>query len=137
SRSRFFPDRVPYEIEASRESVMRATSTSGERQHIVEDYRGVEVLSAYNALKIGDVSWVILSVMDLDEAMKPVRGLRNSLIGVTFLLMIVAVMISYGLSTAISKPVLAVRDLMTSLSHGIIPRKRATAYPNNEIGQMG
>jgi signal transduction histidine kinase len=137
SPSRFFPDRVPYEIEANRESVMRAVKPDGQRQNIVQDYRGVEVLSACNALKIGDVNWVILSEMDLDEAMKPVRGLRNSLIGVTFLLMIVAVMISYGLSTAISKPVLAVRDLMMSLSHGIIPAKRAAAYPNNEIGQMG
>ncbi|MFO7259044.1 MAG: HAMP domain-containing sensor histidine kinase [Bacteroidota bacterium] len=137
SRSRFFPERVPYDVEADRESVTRAIRASGDPAHIVRDYRGVEVLSAYNVLRIGDVNWVILSEMDLDEAMKPVRGLRNSLIGATFLLMIVAVMISYGLSTAISKPVLAVRDLMTSLSHGIIPRKRATAYPNNEIGQMG
>lgn len=137
SRSRFFPDRIPYEIEVPQESVARALAGSDDRPNIVEDYRGVGVLSAGNALNIGDVNWVIFSEMDLDEAMKPVVGLRNSLIGVTFLLMIAAVMISYGLSTAISRPLLAVKDLMISLSHGIIPRKRAVADPRNEIGQMG
>jgi signal transduction histidine kinase len=137
SRSRFFPERTPYEIVANEQAVLRTLNASGQRQHIVEDYRGERVLSACSALKIGEVNWVILSEMDLNEAMRPVRGLRNSLIGVTFVLMIVAVLMSYGLSTAISQPVLAVRDLMMSLSHGVIPRKRAAAYPDNEIGQMG
>lgn len=137
SRSRFFPDRTPYDIVVQQESVLQALNNSRERPHIIDDYRGVRVLSAGNALGLDGINWVIFSEMDLEEAMRPVVGLRNSLIGVTFLLMIVAVMISYGLSTAISKPVLAVKELMMSLSYGIIPRKRAVADSSNEMGQMG
>src|SRR5690606_32779755 len=104
SRSRFFPDRTPYDIVVQQESVLQALNNSRERPHIIDDYRGVRVLSAGSALGLDGINWVIFSEMDLEEAMRPVVGLK---------------------------------ELMMSLSYGIIPRKRAVADSSNEMGQMG
>lgn len=138
STSRFYPEREPYTIVADTEAVRRALHgrPDEERPFVVEDYRGVEVLSAYRSVDIPGLDWVIVSEMDLNEAMTPIIGLRNSLIGVTFLLMLAGMLVTYILSTAISKPVMEVKRMVVSLARGVIPGKRAEVTSYDEIGQM-
>lgn len=138
STSRFFPERIPYTIVADSEPVHRVLDSmpDEEKPFMVKDYRGVEVLSVYRSVDIPGLNWVILSEMDLDEAMRPIIGLRNSLIGVTFLLMLAAMLITYVLSNAISKPVLQVKQMVVSLARGVIPARRAEVTSYDEIGQM-
>lgn len=138
SASRFYPAREPYTIVADSEAVREAlhSTPAEERPFTVEDYRGAEVLSVYRPVEIPGLNWVILSEMDLNEAMTPIIGLRNSLIGVTFLLMLAAMLVTYILSNAISKPVLEVKKMVVSLARGVIPGKRVEATSYDEIGQM-
>lgn len=138
STSRFFPDQTPHSIMADSEPVRRVLDSlpDDEKPFVVKDYRGVEVLSAYRPVDIEGLNWVILSEMDLEEAMRPIIGLRNSLIGVTFLLMLAAMLITYVLSNAISKPVLQVKQMVVSLARGVIPARRAEVTSYDEIGQM-
>lgn len=138
SESRFFPERIPYTIVAESEPVRRVLDSLPveESPFVVKDYRGIEVLSAYRSVDIPGLNWVILSEMDLDEAMRPIIGLRNSLIGVTFLLMLAAMLITYLLSNAISKPVLQLRKMVVSLARGVIPARLAEVTSYDEIGQM-
>lgn len=43
---------------------------------IVNDYRGIPVLSSYTKLDIPDVNWAILSDIDLEEASEVMKGLK-------------------------------------------------------------
>src|SRR5690606_25056232 len=54
----------------------------------------------------------------------------------TFLLLLAAMLITYVLSHAISKPVLQVKQMVVSLARGVIPARRAEVTSYDEIGQM-
>ena len=46
---------------------------------IIEDYRGVSVLSSYTPLKYGDDQWAVISEIDAAEAFAPVAKLSQNL----------------------------------------------------------
>lgn len=72
---------------------------------IVEDYRGVRVLSVYEELKIFDnqAKWVILAEIDEDEAFQSAYDLRNSMFLVSLMIFLISVA---GLLFIINKIVL-------------------------------
>lgn len=47
---------------------------------IVDDYRNVEVLSAYGPIEIGGMRWGIMAEKDVAEAMAPLHSLRNKIL---------------------------------------------------------
>ncbi len=47
---------------------------------IFPDYRGIEVLSSYKPLNIGDVKWAIVSEIDKSEAYESIDSLRNQIL---------------------------------------------------------
>lgn len=47
---------------------------------IVEDYRNVDVLSAYGPIEIGGMRWGIMAEKDVSEAMAPLYDMRNKLL---------------------------------------------------------
>lgn len=54
------------------------------------DYRGVEVLSAYSSVKVGDTSWAVLAEIDHQEVVADAAQLRPGMSGI--------LMLFYGLS---------------------------------------
>ena len=58
------------DTEAVREALAGRTDT-----RVVEDYRGVDVLSAYAPLRIKDRNFALLAEIDAEEAFEPVRNL--------------------------------------------------------------
>ena len=48
---------------------------------IIQDYRGVNVLSAFNTIDVyGQTKWAVVSEIDEDEALEPAHTLRNNII---------------------------------------------------------
>ncbi|MEP6735882.1 MAG: histidine kinase [Chryseolinea sp.] len=135
STSRFFPDSVPGSIKAETEAVKRLQQGQ-DGQGIVDDYRGVSVLSAYRSIDSKDLSWAILSEMDEEEAMDPIVQLRNYLGLVTLLIVVVILITTYFLSNAIVKPVLELQNVIVTLSRGLIARKIPASNSSDEIGEM-
>ncbi len=135
SASRFFPDSVPGSIIAETEA-MKSLIVRKEGQGIIKDYRGVSVLSAYRNIDNSDLRWAILSEMDEHEAMEPIVQLRNYLILITMLIMAMIFVITYFLSNAIVKPVIQLKEVILTLSKGMIPFRRVTSASRDEIGEM-
>jgi len=76
-----------------------------EGTRIVEDYRGIPVLSSYAPLDIPGLNWAILSEMDLSEAYAPVYAFqRVILIWATFIILLITVA-SMVLSYIFIKPI--------------------------------
>ena len=76
---------------------------------LIEDYRGVEVLSCYAPLDLKeklktDFDWVIVSEIDEAEAFAPVRELGWRILWIAFIIIIAACIFGYLFARSISGP---------------------------------
>jgi methyl-accepting chemotaxis protein len=72
---------------------------------LIEDYRGIPVLSAYRAINLIHFKWVLLAEVDQSEAFGPSHRLRHLM--VTIILVTTLVVIGAGLfiGHSIAKPI--------------------------------
>jgi len=85
---------------------------------VFPDYRGVNVLSAYQPLKIKDLHWVLLSEIDEDEAFNDLYALRKLLI-IEFISLLFAIgIISYLISRHITLPLKKLTQSARQLAKG-------------------
>ncbi len=135
STSRFFPDSIPGLIQVNTEAV-RNSFQSQSGKGIIVDYRGVSVLSSHRRVDNKDLHWAIISEMDEAEAMLPIYRLRNYFIGITLFIMALVILITYSLSNIIALPILKLKEVILTLSKGIIPSKIFFKPNTQEIEQM-
>jgi methyl-accepting chemotaxis protein len=87
-----------------------------------EDYRGVPVLSAYGPLKVGNMTWAILSEIDKAEALQDVTKLKNSIVKETVVLgvflVLAGLVVSYLLANFLQRPICNLRDSFSDLNSG-------------------
>jgi len=134
SSSRFFPGRSPLEILVKTKASV-GSFTHHPNDHIILDYRGQKVLSFYRSLELTSIQWTLISEIDFNEAMRPVVKLRNYFIGITVILVVIILVITLRISNVISKPILSLRNVIISLSRGIIPESPGISNMD-EIGQI-
>jgi two-component system, NarL family, sensor kinase len=135
SHSRFFPEKIPQSIEVHTGAVRNALQDSV-GPFLMEDYRGVQVISAYHRLNIPGLKWAIVSEIDLEEAMQPVYQMRSSMfligVGVCFLITLLTWFVSLPLSQRID----GLKEIVLQLSKGKLPAKALYTNTYDEIGQM-
>ncbi len=134
SVSRFFPDSPPLKINVNSEAVSNVFKEK-EGGHVLQDYRNVKVLSAYRKLNF-DLPWAIISEIDYHEAVKPINQLKNYIIVITVVLILVILIVTYFISNAISNPILYLKDIIMSLSKGVVPESPIKSKGNDEIAQI-
>ena len=128
--SRFYPDKKPFAIPVKTVGVLNALSGNYGRG-IFEDYRKIEVYSAYSLLKISNLKLVILSEMDVSEGTIPLQDLKLRLVALTFGILLIAVILSLLLTKIITHPI---KDMQKSLkimadgdyAHTSLPSKNYT-----------
>ena len=135
STSRFFPDVPPLTISVDTESIRNAFQGLS-KDHIIADYRGKKVLSVQRQIENTTLDWMLISEMDFDEAMAPIIELRNYLIGITLIILLLIVLITYFLSNAIARPILELKNIVFTLSKGIIPNQTPLTSTTDEIIQI-
>ena len=79
--------------------------TGKEGTKIIEDYRGIPVLSSYSPLNIEDLNWVILSEIDLAEAYLPVYSFQKRVLVSTTVIMLINTLVAMGLANIFVKPI--------------------------------
>ncbi len=135
SSSRFFPDSLPSRISVRTDAVKSAFQQLP-GQSILKDYRDVSVLSVYRNIENRDLQWVIVSEMDESEAMQPIIQLRNYFAVITLVILLLTIVTTYLLSNIIVRPVLALKEIIVTLSKGMIPEGRSLRNSTDEIGEM-
>ncbi len=85
-----------------------------------ENYMGEAVLSAYRPIKVGqDLNWAIISEISKAEVMIAPNDFRNSIIVVSLVVFIIAMIISsILLNLALVKPLKEMEDRAEDLAHG-------------------
>lgn len=86
---------------------------------LIEDYRGVQVLSSFSFIDFCDTRWAVVAEIDYSEAFIPVNSYRNSMI---FLFLVAALLLSsfimlllYG----ITQPLSRLKQAAEKISSGI------------------
>ncbi len=135
SHSRFFPDAAPHFIQV-RTLATKNAFTNQTTDHILTDYRGVPVLSAYQPLHIPGLTWVIVSEIDLEEAMQPVFRMRTIMLVIGFGVCVVIALLTWYVSVPLSERIRELRQVVLQLSRGIWPKAPLPTTSQDEIGQM-
>lgn len=96
------------------EDALRGNSNAA----IVDDFRGVPVLSSYTQLDLEDVNWVMLSEIDVDEAFAPIMELARSIL--VWGLVIVVALIIYALlfTSSITRPLSRMTQIAANIALG-------------------
>lgn len=63
--------------------------------HVVDDYRGVEVVSAFAPFTFDQLNFIILSEIDREEVLRPMRSLFPKVFIICFLLSLIALIMAY------------------------------------------
>lgn len=88
-----------------RTQAVEASLSGQQGTQIIDDYRGIPVLSSYAPLRIDGLDWVILSEMDLAEAYAPIYSFQNQILIYATLLMLLVTLIAMAMAYVFVKPI--------------------------------
>ncbi len=85
---------------------------------IVDDYRGIPVLSSYERLKIEGLEWGILAEIDLSEAFEPLYALQTYLIILAAIIVLLVIWLSNLIAQNFVKPIQTLIDAASQMREG-------------------
>lgn len=135
SSSRFFPRKIPTDIVVDSRGVrdaLKGLSGSG----LIEDYRGVRVFSAYEPIDMHGLKWIILSEIDEQEALFPLKRLRTNLLAVLSVVLVFILIGAYELSRQLVKPLVVLESRLKEMAKGVFQRDENEHFGEDEIGQI-
>jgi len=100
------------------------------------DYRNIRVLGAFEKIEFNGLEWVLLSEINFDEALEPLRKLRVNLLFIFIIIFAFILIVSYYLSRLIVKPIISMELDLIKLSKGILEHHSHRVDREDEIGQM-
>ncbi len=102
---------------------------------LINDYRGIPVLSSYTPLNIPGVNWVMLAEIDASEAFSSVVTLRERLILLGLVILLFFAFIGMVVARTISKPILLLTNTAGQFGEGNYS-VRADVQSKDEIGML-
>ncbi|MFP4022088.1 MAG: methyl-accepting chemotaxis protein, partial [Halanaerobium sp.] len=107
-----------------------------ENTQIVEDYRGVNVLSSYNSLNVEGIEWAILAEIDEEEAFSEISAMtRNTYIQIAIIAFLV-ILIAYFFAKYITKPIIKAVGMAKEIAGGNLKIENIKVKAKDEIGQL-
>ena len=107
----------PTEGMVETESIQKALSgNTGE--HIIKNYQGNQVLSAYAPLKVGNTIWALIAEITVNEAFAILRYLEWLLSIIVLLVSISAIFLIHRFTQSLLTPLLQVNQYLKELAQG-------------------
>ncbi len=108
---------------------------SGEGFQIFDDYRGINVLSAYKPVNIAGLDWYLMSEMDEGEALGSITQLRNLML--IILMVSIAAITSFSLffSNRLTRPIRQLTQVMKKVEASGDFSLRTEITSADEVGQ--
>lgn len=100
-----------------------------------EDYRGRKCLSSYDLLKTGGLNWAIIAEIDYDEALIPIRILRNDLLFLSLIILVLIFSIAQVIHSDIVAPILKLKASAMEVGNGHTDT-RVDIDNENELGLL-
>ena len=119
------------------DSVSALKALAGESgSEIVIDYNGNSVLSSYAPIKIGDMSWALLTEIDESEAFAPVVEMQILMLIIAVIGAAIILGAGYMMARSISKPIISMTEAMNELAGKNMEVEIPSTERADEIGEM-
>jgi len=102
---------------------------------VINDYRGIVVLSSYSKINIPNLNWVLLSEIDYKEVLKPVYRTRNEIVLISIFIFSIVLLVVIVLSKKITTPIQKLIVAAHEVGRGNLEVKIRTQL-NDEIGEL-
>ncbi|MBV1889362.1 MAG: HAMP domain-containing protein [Proteobacteria bacterium] len=135
SDSRFSEESTILKTKVTGETVDNALE-GHEGVSVVDDYRGISVLSAYGPVDFHGVRWAILAEIDEAEVMQPINQMKLFALLATLGVIAVVVVIALYASRAVSGPISRMAKAMDDLAQGNFNVDIPGVERGDEIGVM-
>jgi nitrate/nitrite-specific signal transduction histidine kinase len=135
SDSRFSEESTVLKLKVETEGVKEALRGKSGTQ-IIDDYRGIPVLSSYSAMRIGNITFAILSEMDEEEVLRPITLLRNIIFAITIFISIIIATAAYFIAQRFTRPIKQIQANLNNLSQGNLTVDERITARKDELGEM-
>jgi len=133
SKSRFLLTQTsPLKVQT--DPVLKAFS-EGCGTMIAKDYRGVICLSSFDRLSVKGFDWVIVAEIDYDEALIPIKNLRNDIFFVSVIILILILSIAQVIRSDIVLPIQKLIKIAGKIGEGDYNTK-VDIRSENEFGLL-
>jgi signal transduction histidine kinase len=102
---------------------------------VVEDYRGIEVLSSFSKINIPNLNWVILAEIDYKEVTVPIYKIRNEIVFISIFIFLIVLIVIIVLSRKITFPIQKLNQAAQAVGAGDLDVK-LLHHSNDEIGEL-
>ncbi|MFT7388965.1 MAG: methyl-accepting chemotaxis protein [Candidatus Endobugula sp.] len=90
---------------------------------ILDNYRGIKVLSAYKPITTGGLQWAIISEIDEAEALAPIKKIEQTLTQATIIILIIALITGSALGWLLASSVVRPLKKLTHTIHSMADGK--------------
>jgi methyl-accepting chemotaxis protein len=102
----------------------------------ISDYRGIDVVSAYQPLTFEGVTWAVIGEIDSTEVFAAATTTRNIIIGVGLVVLLAAAAAGFAGSRSITTPLSALTDTMRRMAEGDYDISVPATQRADELGEM-
>lgn len=102
---------------------------------IINDYRGIRVLSSFSQVDIFDLHWAILAEIDVKEALVPLDAIRNNIILISSFIVLMLFIAAVFLADRITSPLTKLIKATKQIGKGDF-KTSLTVEAKNEIGDL-
>jgi len=135
SNSRFYAESSILKTKVDTPSVQRALQ--GKKGiAVIQDYRGVSVVSAYETIRFFDKKWAVIAEIDSEEVMAPVNAMSTFLVISGVLLVFVIAFLGRYLALDIANPIVEMTSTMNRLANNDLGTNINVDRRADEVGSM-
>jgi two-component system NarL family sensor kinase len=138
SKSRFLQNTTPDSILVKTDATLNSKKAEIHADNrVIKDYRNVDVISVQSKINYAGVDWLLISEIDLEEAMAPVNAMRNYMIGIAMFISVALMIVTFILVKRIVNPIENLTNLIDNISLGKFNQPfRKQNFSKDEIGKV-
>lgn len=138
SKSRFLQSTSPHTILVKTDATLIPNGPNNPKNgSVIKDYRGIEVISVQSKINISGVDWLLISEIDLNEAMAPVVTIRNYMLAIAVFISFALMIVTLVLVRRIVNPIENLTRLIDTISSGKFNQPfRKQNFSKDEIGKI-
>lgn len=103
---------------------------------VTDDYRGIEVVSAYGPMTFNGVTWAVMAEIDMEEVDLPIVEMRNETLIEAVIIALIVTAIGVFFARSITRPIANMTTVMGVLANGDLRADVPSTDRSDEIGDM-
>jgi len=130
-----FQDNAEFKTKVTTRGVKEALKGNTDTK-VIQDYRGLKVLSSYSKVNIPGLKWAILAEIDEKEAMITIESIRNNILYLSVLISLLLFAFVYIIARRISLPIIKLKDAAHNITGGNYDVFVEDIESSDEIGSL-